>query len=500
MGSRSENLLAAEHEIFDVAIIGGGVNGACLFDRLRRSGHQVVLLEKGDFGGGTSQASAMMVWGGLLYLAGFDFRTVFSLSNSRDRMIREMPEWVSPKKIGILPASRGVLGKHSVLLGLHLYWLIGRLNRRRATLERDFLGKSLLTRDVDALAYEEGFLRQSDARFVLHWLLGHFPPFGVPLNYLEVIGGEYQRTDKLWHLMAKDLIGGHELTIRARAIANCAGVWTDQVNANSRIRSPIKHIFSKGVFLGLNRNEDQEMPLIFDMGEHDDVICSIPWGPVELWGPTETKIESLETGFEASPEDVCFLLDQRERHFKAAASKEDIVSLRSGVRPLAVEASYDRAEYPLALSRRPQIVADSEVPWISVYGGKITNCEDIANSSAERLTSMLPAPSPPVENIAAFKVGDVRMSKFPGVDEAVPEIDWCNKQEFCCTIEDYLRRRTNIAQWVPREGLGRTNENDALLLDLCLQLTDGNKAAAEQQLAEYHTGVVRRFDRVLSSL
>jgi len=113
---------------------------------------------------------------------------------------------------------------------------------------------------------------------------------------------------------------------------------------------------------------------------------------------------------------------------------------------------------------------------------------------------MLPAPSPPVENIAAFKVGDVRMSKFPGVDEAVPEIDWCNKQEFCCTIEDYLRRRTNIAQWVPREGLGRTNENDALLLDLCLQLTDGNKAAAEQQLAEYHTGVVRRFDRVLSSL
>ena len=57
-----------------------------------------------------------------------------------------------------------------------------------------------------------------------------------------------------------------------------------------------------------------------------------------------------------------------------------------------------------------------------------------------------------------------------------------------------------IAQWVPREGLGWTNENDALLRDLCLRLTDGNKAAAEQQLADYHAGVARRFDQVLNAL
>lgn len=90
--------------------------------------------------------------------------------------------------------------------------------------------------------------------------------------------------------------------------------------------------------------------------------------------------------------------------------------------------------------------------------------------------------------------------RFPGMDGLVPDIEWCKEHEFCCTIEDYLRRRTNIAQWVPREGLGRSGENEKFLRDLCLRLTDGNEASAERQLADYRAGVARRFDRVLESL
>ena len=65
-----------EEADFDVAILGGGVNGACLYDTLCRHRYKVLLIERGDFASGSSQSSGMMVWGGLLYLKNFDFSTV----------------------------------------------------------------------------------------------------------------------------------------------------------------------------------------------------------------------------------------------------------------------------------------------------------------------------------------------------------------------------------------------------------------------------------------
>ena len=79
---------AAQSEIFDVAIIGAGVTGACLFHQLRQKGYRVLLADKADFAGGTSQASAMMLWGGLAYLRSFDLATVARLSLSREALVR----------------------------------------------------------------------------------------------------------------------------------------------------------------------------------------------------------------------------------------------------------------------------------------------------------------------------------------------------------------------------------------------------------------------------
>ena len=89
---------------------------------------------------------------------------------------------------------------------------------------------------------------------------------------------------------------------------------------------------------------------------------------------------------------------------------------------------------------------------------------------------------------------------FPGLDDEIPTIDWCMQREYCCTLEDYLRRRTNIAQWLPREGLGERDENLPRLRELCLKLADGDSARAEQQLTEYRDRMVQRFDRVIEAV
>ena len=74
------------------------------------------------------------------------------------------------------------------------------------------------------------------------------------------------------------------------------------------------------------------------------------------------------------------------------------------------------------------------------------------------------------------------------------------EHEYCNTLEDYLRRRTNISQWVPREGLGYEDENLPLLREMSLTLAHGNRAKAEQHLAAYRADVANRFDRVLENV
>jgi glycerol-3-phosphate dehydrogenase len=497
VASRAERLSAAREQIFDAVIIGGGVNGACLYDRLCRAGYRVALLDRGDFACGTSQASAMMVWGGLLYLRCFDLGSVYRFSRARDSMIREMNDLISPRVFRYCTAPGAALGKYAVLGGLYAYWLIGHFNRRHPALEAHYPEERLLAQSAGSLTYEEAVLNLSDSRFVLHWIAPHTLPRGVAVNYLAVDGGDFDQGEGLWRLRAQDRLGTSQIEIRGRLVVNCAGVWTDQVNAAFAIRSPYKHAFSKGVYISFPRPSDHEIPLIFELGAHGDVMTSVPWGPVAMWGPTETAIDDADQGFVTAPEDVRFLLDQRNRCLRADSRKEDILALRCGVRPLAVKADYEKDVYPLELSRRFRIATDPQRPWISTYGGKLTGCTLLAGKVAAAARPFLPPPPAVVPQPRL--PGGMPRTRFPGFEEPVPDPAWCKTQEFCCTLEDYLRRRTNIAQWLPRGGLGRHDENLPHLRAVCLALADGDGEAAEADLACYRARVAEGFDAVLDA-
>ena len=94
---REKHWECARTEQFDVAIVGGGINGACLYDALCKKGYRTILLDKGDFACGSSQASGMMIWGGLLYLKNFDVASVYKFSKARDKMIGTYYDSISPR-------------------------------------------------------------------------------------------------------------------------------------------------------------------------------------------------------------------------------------------------------------------------------------------------------------------------------------------------------------------------------------------------------------------
>jgi len=495
---RAAHWQTAGEEVFDVLILGGGITGASLYGELCRQGWRTLLLDKGDFASGTSQSSGMMVWGGLLYLRAGDVLTVLRLSRSRDRMIGELDGWAAPAAFHYIPPLKGGLPSLFIGAGLGFYWLLGAGRRQLPRYRQDYAETVLLSQHAHrgAFCYEEALLTSSDARFVLHWLTPCQPPGRAAVNYCEVESCEYARSEGLWRLELRDRLRGVTTGARARLIVNCAGVWADDLNRQQGIETPYRHALSKGVYLGLARAGEHHSPLIFDMGDHDDVMTYVPWGPVALWGPTETAIEEIAEGLTPQPADIRFLLETANRHLRRKIGPEDIVSLRCGIRALAVNRDYVASRYPLKLSRRSIVHPERDLPWITAYGGKLTGSRELAGKIGRMIRHRVP-PSLPSMGYGEGSPA-VASCAFPGLDQPVAAPRWCREHEFCATLEDYLRRRTNIAQWLPREGLGRNGENRDALLAAARELYDGDPAAAGEAVARYEETVAVRFDKLLN--
>lgn len=498
MHDRETSWQRADQQAFDALIIGGGINGSCLFNHLTKLGYRVLLVDRGDFSSGTSQASGMMIWGGLLYLRNLDLSTVLRLSRDRDSLIRELEEYITPKLFRYIPSVRGNINPTLVETALFFYWSLGMFRRKSPRREASFEEACLLRPGVHrgSLLYEEAALKSSDARFTLHWLTSSFIESSVALNYCSTMGS-YSRIDRWWHLELKDTLGSRQATARARLVINCAGIWTDEVNRQFGIETPFKHALSKGVYISVKRPPDHKSILIFEMGEHRDVITFVPWGPVSLWGPTETFLDDVDNGAAADPIDIQYLLERMKDHLHHRYDKSQIISIRCGIRPLAVSRDYVNAGYPLDLSRKQYVVPDENVPWVSSYGGKITGCRELAYNISRIVTRMVEPSCRPCASREEQMRPCVENISWPGFQDDIPSPDWCARHELCCTLEDYLRRRTNISQWIPRLGLGRHNEHQEILTDTAMKITGSSRETAEAKVRQYKMTVERRFDRVL---
>ena len=119
--------------LFDVLVVGAGINGAVSAASLAGRGASVALIDRGDFGGFTSQESSNLVWGGFKYLEHYELPLVFGLCRSRNRLMKAYPDNV--KEIGFLadarPSRRRTV-RGSPALGATAYWAIGLFGTRAA--------------------------------------------------------------------------------------------------------------------------------------------------------------------------------------------------------------------------------------------------------------------------------------------------------------------------------------------------------------------------------
>ena len=473
-------------QAFDVVVIGGGINGAAVCHDLTRAGYRVMLVEQGDFGGGTSQASTMLIWGGLLYLKDLEFATVRALTRDRDRLVAERPGSVQARQLLYVPTP-GSRSRVLVQGALYAYWLMGQTSRLLPRRLGDFAEQALLRhRDAAAYAFEEAALVTSDARFVLEWILEAERMGAVTRNYARVEAADAAGAAG-WRLGLCDAVTGVTSEVSARLVVNAAGCWTDAVNACAGVGTPFRHAFSRGVSLAVARDPRHRRHLVFDNGIDGNAMTFAPWGPVALWGSTDTLHPRFDDARRATMHDVEFLLHELNRHVSTPVGHDDVVSLRTGVRPVPVAHDAPLPAGTGGLTRHHRVHLDARSPWVSIYGGKLSGCVGLA-AEVRALVGRRLAPSiaPAAAPRAATTPGLVR---FPTLADAVVAPAWAATHEHCRWLDDYLRRRTNIAQWVPRGGLGVHDEHASELLRIATAIHDGDTGRARRDLDSYAAAV-----------
>ncbi len=505
---RTANVARLGATVFDVLIVGGGINGAVSAASLAARGAKVALVDKGDFASFTSQQTSNLAWGGIKYMESLEFALVRKLCLSRNHLIVSYPSTVQEIRFYAVHSKGFRHGLLKLVLGTWLYWIIGNFFTkaprllRKATIAREEPIVDLTDSD-GGFEYSDAYLHDNDARFVFNFIRSALNCGAIAANYVESLGSE--REDGLWVTRARDGLTGTEVTIRSRVLLNACGPFVDAMNEESGIETTHRHVLSKGIHLIVDRLTKNRRVLTF-FADDGRLFFVIPMGPRTCIGTTDTRVSDPLT--HVTPEDRQFVLDNINKRLRLPAklTERDIIAERCGVRPLVVNAevrSGKAATDWTQLSRKHVVEVNSGSRHVSIFGGKLTDCLNVGEEVAAHVRALgveLPYPEarwygePPEETRLEF-VHQARLMDLDGMtsprssekltprlwrrygaqafgllediraDPAMAEvliegaeylrceIQLAARREMIGKLDDFLRRRSKIALVVSNEVL-----------------------------------------------
>ena len=278
---------------FDVLVIGGGINGAVATMALAAHGASVAMVDRHDFGSGTSQESSNMVWGGFKYLEHYEIGLVFGLCRSRNKLADAYPSRIAETRfLAALDRS----SKHPpwfAALGATAYWGLGSFHtqapRHRSRKAIAALEPAIDTSNVrGGIEYSDYLLLENDSRFVSELAFDAAEHGAAIANYVGVTSAE--RVAGRWEVELVDGLTGTTFSATARAIVNAAGARVGEINAMTD--TPTRHhlVLSKGIHLVVPSITDSGRVLAF----YDDearLFYVIPMGHRSVIGTTDTRVD-----------------------------------------------------------------------------------------------------------------------------------------------------------------------------------------------------------------
>jgi len=457
-------------ETCDLLIIGGGINGAGIARDAALRGLSVALIERDDFASGTSSRSSRLIHGGVRYLEHGFLHLVFEASRERRTLLRIAPHLVTPLKF-TWPVYRGArLPRWKILAGLWLYDVLAlfrNVGRHRA-LSADGVGDAEPMLKTQALAGGASYFDAAtdDVLLTLSNVVDAHAAGAVVLNHAEV-SELVVENGRAAGATVRDRLSGASVTVRARAVVNAAGPWTDAI---SKLESPASGgavLGTKGTHVAVPRERVGNRGAVTMLSPTDGrVMFVLPAGEQTIIGTTDTETDESPDEVRASRADVQYLLDAANAYFPAAKlTPDDVVAAWAGIRPLIASGN---TRSPAQASRE-HAIATGPRGVIQVTGGKLTTYRAMSEEVVNVVQKRLGRPLTPAST-------STRM---------LPPV----AREFACSVADVLVRRTKRAFATRDHG---RSEAAALAAELSLELgwSAPDQVAA---VAAYETEIARIF-------
>jgi glycerol-3-phosphate dehydrogenase len=375
---------------YDLAIIGGGVNGAGLARDAAGRGARVLLVEQNDLASGTSSASTKLVHGGLRYLEHGAFLLVREALAEREVLLRMAPHIIRPMRF-VLPAAPGSRSPFMLRLGLFLYDTLGarKLLPPAAAIDLTTHPAGLPLQRRFRSGFEYSDCAVDDARLVVLNAVDAAERGATIRTRVRLIRAERESE---WRLVLN--AQGRRETATARALVNAAGPWAGIV-AETVLRLPGKPPIRlvKGSHIVVRKLFDHDRGYIFPLPERR-VVFALPFeGEFTLIGTTNEDFSGSLEAVAPSPDEVLFLCRTAGEFFRQQVEPEHVVWAFAGVRSL----HDDGAGRPEDVTRDYHLVLDERsgsAPLLTIYGGKITTYRRLAEAALRKLAHILPLQPP----------------------------------------------------------------------------------------------------------
>lgn len=370
--------------IFDLLIVGGGINGCAIARDAAGRGLSVRLVEQQDLASGTSSASTKLIHGGLRYLELYEFRLVHEALAERELLLAAAPHIIWPLKF-VLPHEKGLRPVWMLRLGLFLYDHLARRKRlegsHMVSLKGNALGAPL--RDSYNVGFTYADCWVEDSRLVVMNALdakerGATISVGARLT-------QARRENGRWLATLED---GTQL--EARALVNAAGPWVSQVIEDALHVPARKHVrLVKGSHLVTRKLYDGPHAYILQNPD-GRIVFAIPYEQdFTLIGTTDVPYAGAPGVVGISEVETEYLLDSINHFLRTPVTRDDIVWSYAGLRPLyddgALNASVVTRDYAFDLD-----APDGLAPALSIFGGKITTARRLAEHALDDLAPFLP--------------------------------------------------------------------------------------------------------------
>ncbi len=370
---------ATQPRPWDMIVVGGGCTGLATALDASARGYRTLLVERGDFAGGTSSRSTKLIHGGVRYLRSGQIGLVHRALRERHRLAANAPHLVRSLPI-VVPAYRR-WERPWYGAGLKLYDALAghrRLGSSRILGRRDCLSRISTLRAArlrGGVLFHDG--QFDDAR--LGWaLVRTAAALGcVALNYAEA-AGLVEARGKVKGVRVRDLVGGDEWVARGAVVVNAAGPFADTLRRMDEPRVAPSVVLSRGVHIVVSSAFlPGNTALLVPSTDDGRILFAIPWHGHVLIGTTDVPVAEPTREPVPSAAEVDYLVDHARRYLTRPIAPADILSAWAGLRGLVASGG---GEDTAALSRGHR-VSVSRRGLVTVTGGKWTTCRRIAQDA-----------------------------------------------------------------------------------------------------------------------